>query len=333
MITGELHRESQLAYIVIVLVILVIPFKFMDERINQRKIRDLALDTREKIAVDLNFRTLHMVYHPRWELFLGPAAFLYGLFYLQIEQWIVYLFLLFPWFMYLNIRGTRYQTRPYMTDNYLYMFSFNIFSFLFFLFFFCSYFIMKIQALLSNSMSDTSPGPAGFPTLLLMILGYLLILGMIGRIAIYLSNYGAFVKAMKGEGSGQDASPLRKWLFFGAALTLVSGVALIAVFSGILNIEKIEVGVVQEKYVINCSGPAPDTLMIVDASLTGDSQPVYPFFSGEKMSLSCNIRLSRSDLLVNYDVCCPNLFRELPVGSVVKFEYGPGPTIYRLVEY
>jgi len=126
LITGPLTEEVQLGYIILLLILLVSPFKFIDERINQRKIRELALETREKVAVDLNFKVLHQIYHPLWELLLGPTAFLYGFFYLRIEQWIIYLFLLFPWFMYLNLRGMRYQTRPYLMDNYKYTFSFNI---------------------------------------------------------------------------------------------------------------------------------------------------------------------------------------------------------------
>ena len=86
LITGPLTEEVQLGYIILLLILLVSPFKFIDERINQRKIRELTLDTREKVAVDLNFKVLHKIYNPVWELILGPLAFLYGFFYLQIEQ-------------------------------------------------------------------------------------------------------------------------------------------------------------------------------------------------------------------------------------------------------
>jgi hypothetical protein len=137
-LTGRLEDEAQLAYIVLVLIVLVVPFKFIDERINQKRIRDLALETQEKIAVDLNYRSLHLIFNPVWELILAPMVLSYGILFLKIEQWIVYLFLIIPWFMYLNIRGTRYQTRPYLEDNYKYVFTFNIFNFLFFLAFFCA---------------------------------------------------------------------------------------------------------------------------------------------------------------------------------------------------
>ena len=89
LLTGPLTGEVQMAYIVVVLILLVIPFKFADERINQRRIRELAMETREKVAVDLNYRILHRIYNPLWELVLGPTAFFYGFFYLRIEQWII----------------------------------------------------------------------------------------------------------------------------------------------------------------------------------------------------------------------------------------------------
>jgi len=335
LITGELNRESQLAYIVIVLVILVVPFKYIDEKINQRKIRELALEEGEQVAIDLNYRALHLIYHPVWEAILGPMTLAYGLFFLRIEQWIIYLFLLFPWFMYLNIRGTRYQTKPYMTDSYKYMFSFNIFSFLFFLFYFCIYYIQRIREFFYNGAAGLPREFSGsqVPFLLISIAGALIIVGLIGRIAVYISNYRRFVNEMRGEGEGMQSSQLRRWIIFIAFLIMVPAVSGLVVFLGGFDTEKIEVGVVQEKYMIDHSGPVPDTVMVVNISSGGNGGHVYPFSSGNHTVFGCDVLLSRSGRLVKYEICCRGLFSELPVGTIIKFEYGPGPSIQRLVEY
>ena len=194
LITGPLTEEVQLAYIVVVLIVLVVPFKFIDERINQKRIKELALDTKEKIAVDLNYKTLHLIFNPLWEVILTPAALFYGIIYLRIEQWVIYFFLLIPWLMYLTIRGTRYQTRPYLKDNYKYLFTFNIFNFLFFLFFFGAYFLSEIQDSVgvARSIGLSISFREFFPTLLLLFAGLIIILGLMSRLAIYLANYKIF---------------------------------------------------------------------------------------------------------------------------------------------
>ena len=335
LITGPLTSERQLAYIVVVLIVLVVPFKFVDERINQRKIRELALKNREQIAIDLNYRTLHLIYQPKWELILGVAALIYGIWYLRIEQWIIYLFLLFPWFMYLNIRGTRYQTRPYLTDNYKYMFTFNIFSFLFFLLYFCLYFVRAADAYFSRGVTTRFQeyGGSGTMELLILCLGTVIMLGLIGRISVYLSNYGAFNRAMKGEGEGEGASMQRRWITFLGILTAIPALSGMIVFSGGMGADRIEVGMVLEKYVVDLSGPVPDTLFLADRTSDGLTGGAYPRHISDQISLGCEIRLSRSGRVVGYHVCCPDLFRELPVGSVIKYRYGSGPSIEKLIEY
>lgn len=321
LITGTLRDEVQLAYIVVVLLILVIPFKIADERINQKRIRELALETSEKVAVDMNYKALHLIFNPFWELLLAPITLLYGILYLGIEQWIIYLFLLIPWLMYFNIRGTRYQTRPYLKDNYKYMFSFNIFNFLFFLSYFCAYYLIRLKDLNADS------------SLVLLIVGLILILGLLGRICIYLANYREFNKLLSGAQDLSRTSLSRKVIF------LASGYLILLILSGaslafsLISPSKVEVGVVQEKYLIHTDHSRSDTLMIIQSNLQ-DSWFTYEAedFSGE-LKMECRVRLSTSQRMKTYHICCPALFEELPLGSIVKFEYGSGSTITGLVDY
>ena len=227
---------------VVVLILLVMPLKFIDERINQKRIRELALETKEKVAVDLNYKVLHQIYHPLWEVLLGPAAFLYGFFFLKIEPWVIYLFLLFPWFMYLNLRGTRYQTRPYLKDNYKYTFSFNIFNFLFFLLYFCSYFLSKIHEVFTHS---TSAG-----TYLLLFAGLALILGLTTRTAVYLANYRTFKRTLDGDSASEKTVFSRRLGFAISGNVLLFSVMGIALLTGLVKMQHIEVGRVHQKYIM-----------------------------------------------------------------------------------
>jgi hypothetical protein len=323
-VTGPLNEEVQMAYIVIVLVLLVIPFKFIDERVNQRRIRELALVTKEKVAVDFNYRVLHRIYNPVWELVLGPAAFLYGFFYLRIEQWIIYLFLLFPWFMYLNLRGTRYQTRPYLKDNYNYTFSFNIFNFLFFLLYFCAYFLIEARQVFTQSPDAGS--------ILLLFIGLILILAWVSRICIYLANYRGFNKVISGEEEPGTSSGSRKMGFIASGIVLIFSVMGIALLSGLLKNQHIEVGRVHQKLIMQEHQDHRDTLLVIDQYYSLPESEYENYFRMQDIKLSCRIKLSRTEQLKCYDVCCPSIFRELQTGQIIKFEYGSGPSIMKIIE-
>ena len=324
LITGPLTEEVQLGYIILLLILLVSPFKFIDERINQRKIRELALETREKVAVDLNFKVLHQIYHPLWELLLGPTAFLYGFFYLRIEQWIIYLFLLFPWFMYLNLRGMRYQTRPYLMDNYKYTFSFNIFNFLFFLFYFVMHYISKIREVFSLSAATAS--------YILLTAGLLIILALTIRTTIYLANYRDFNRAISGEGDSGGSGFTRKLVFSVFGVALLFAIMGIVMITGTAEDRNLEVGRIHQKFILQDHGDHCDTLLVIDTYSSMNEDAYKEYLSMNDLKLSCSVLISLSGTQKSFEICCPALFRDLPVGQIVKFEYGSGPSIIRIID-
>ena len=325
LLTGPLTEEVQMAYIVLVLILLVIPFKFADERMNQRRIRELALETREKVAVDLNYRILHRIYNPLWELVLGPVAFFYGFFYLRIEQWIIYLFLLFPWFMYLNLRATRYQTRPYLQDNYKYTFSFNIFNFLFFLLYFGAYFLTKARQVFTGAHSSAS--------ILLLIAGLIIMLALVSRICIYLASYRGFSRAISGADDGDSPTPKsRKISFLLSGIAVMFSLMAIASLTGILKNQHIEVGKVHQKYIMQEHQGHCDTLLVIDQYFSMQEDNYAYYFQMPDVKLSCRIILSRTEQLKDYEVCCASTFRDLQAGQIIKFEYGSGPSIIRIID-
>ncbi|KPK83633.1 MAG: hypothetical protein AMS27_12325 [Bacteroides sp. SM23_62_1] len=352
-ITGPLQEEVQLAYIVIILMILVIPFKYFDDRINQKRIRELALDTKEKIAIDLRYKTLHLIFKPWWEIVLGAAALAYGILVLKIEQWIIYLFLLFPWLIYLTTRGTRYQTRPYLKDNYKYLFSFNLFSFIFFLFYFCAYFIMKIyetfEYLSAGEVVITSV--ILLPRILLLSAGLLIIICLTGRIAIYISNYRLFNNEMN-ELPGRDSNPLaRKLVFFFSALLILFTFSGVALLTGMFKVEKTDVGIIKKKYLIEKNRMDRDTVAIFDQAsiyyLSGDMNRIVKLtgtsdlqgdeldrlFHRENMRMFCTVEICKTNRIRDFEICCRSTFDELPFESRVKFVYRPDHTITRLIDY
>lgn len=324
LITGPLSEEVQVGYIVVLLVLLVVPFKFVDERINQKRIKELALETQEKVVVDLNHKVLNQIFNPFWELALAPAAFMYGLFFLKIEAWVIYLFLLFPWFMYLNIRGTRYQTRPYLKDNYRYMFSFTIFNFLFFLSYFAAYFLLKIKEVLTL---PASPG-----TYLLLLIGMVITLGLTIRTAIYLANYKAFNRTIDGASDFLKTPFTRKLVFALTGILLLFTMMGIGIFTGLVKEPHMQVGIVQEKYILQNHREYQDTLVVINKYRSFDAKDFETYFLNKDVKMSCKVLLSTTNQVKCYTICCPSIFKELPVGPIVKFEYGSGFSINKIID-
>ena len=269
--------------------------------------------------MDMNFKALHLIFNPVLELILAPLALSYGILFLKIEQWIVYLFLIIPWFMYLNIRGTRYQTRPYLMDNYKYIFTFNIFNFLFFLSYFCAYYLIRLR--------ETGAGNS----LWILLAGGLLILVLMGRIALYLANYKAFNQSISGVSDRIQTSPSRQLTFVASGLFLILTLSGVALSTGILENSHTEVGVVQQKYLVHDYQGNTDTLMIADNTHPGSFHNFHSSeFPGE-LKMECKIKLSTSQRTLTYQVCCPNIFEDLPTGIIVKFKYTAGHTLTGIV--
>lgn len=334
LITGPLSEEVQMGYIVLILIALVMPFKFIDERINQKRIKQLALETKEKVAIDLNYKVLHQVFNPFWEIVLGPAAFLYGFFFLKIEEWVIYLFLLIPWFMYLNIRGTKYQTRPYLKDNYRYMFAFNIFNFLFFLLYFGAYYLIKIRVIFGLNGEELSSGSplSKLPANLLLFTGLIIILGLTIRVAIYLANYRAFNRAINGDSSTPPTAASRKLGFVISGIVLLFGCLGIGTLTGMVKNCNTEVGLIQQKYIIQEQKNDCDTLLVINKYSSINADEYDRYFRNKNVKLSCKVKLSRTEQVKCYEICCPSTFEALRVGQIVKFEYGSGSSIIRILE-
>jgi hypothetical protein len=334
-ITGALTEEAQLAYIVLILFVLVVPFKFLDERFTQKRIRDLALETKEKVAIDLNYKTLHLIFNPTWEIILGLSVLAYGILFLKIEQWIIYLFILFPWFMYLNLRGTRYQTRPYLKDNYRYTFVFNLFCFLFFLFYFCSYFIIRATETLEIQSGASGLYADNMKQVLLLFLGLILLLGWIGRIAVYLSNYRVFNREISGNQDRVVNSPFRKLAFFALAVLILLTFFGIGLMTGLFKQDNTEVGTVLKKYLVEEKGKTLDTIAIeTDGKMEFLKKGVdlNDLNKEGRLRMYCTIELCNSKRIKEYEICCKTTYEDLPMGLLVKYEYRSDNTLTRLLE-
>lgn len=352
--TGDLKDESQLAYIIVLMIILVVPFKIIDESIHRRKIRELALQTHEKVAIDLNYKILHLVFNPYWELILGISSLVYGVLFLRIEPWIIYVFLIFPWLLYINIRGTRYQTRPFLKDNYKYLFSFSLFSYLFFLFYFGSYFMIRLKfAVGTFKIGELEDSEIKFPpTTLILIIGFLIMSALIVRIALYASNYRIFNKMLKGESTDTRNVKVRRYLFIIPTLIIMFIIIVTGLIRDNTKVNRTDVGIVKKKYLIENgpSGSAGDTLAVIDrqgihylfrdngkqVSLkVNDSfieRDLKDRLNNHELQMVCAVENCRTNRLRYYTVCCPCTFDQLPVETIVKFEYDPEYTIVGLVE-
>jgi hypothetical protein len=349
-ITGELTEEVQMAYIVIIMFVLVIPFKYIDETLNQKRIRKLAIDTHEKVVIDLHYRTLHLIFHPWFELILAASALAYGVLWLKIEQWVVYFFLVIPWFMYFTIRGTRYQVRPYLKDNYQYLFTFNLFNFLLFFLYFFSNLVIRMRETLDAYATDIMESTYGIQPVLWLIIGIIISIGWLGRIAIYLANYRQFSAEINGRETPAENPGSRRLWFFSASLILLMLLFGLGMKTDVLRQGRTQVGRVLEKYIIDQDSGSADTLAIIDhrgvfytAQAAGyasgleqsDVPRIEAFLQENKdrnLRLYCRIEECRSKDVRSFEICCAKTFDSMPLEALIKFEYSFPNTITGLID-
>jgi hypothetical protein len=243
-LTGPLVGVEQAGYIVLVLFFLVIPLKYLDETLNRLWLKRLALDTGSKVVVDMKYQTLHLIFRPSWEVILGIACLAYGIFVLHVEYWMIYLHLILPWFMYFTARGTRYQTRPYLKDNYLWLFVFNVLNFSVIMVFFSLFLFRQYHALV--------------PWMILS--GIALIVALAGKLAYYLVQYPRFRKELSGV--HEASKPPR---FRTIALMIILGIVTLGsgYILGNASSHGVDVGNVSQKYIVHFDGERKDTLLLI----------------------------------------------------------------------
>jgi len=350
LLTGPLIEEKQLAYIIVLLLVLVVPFKFFDESLNQNQLKKLAIKTNEKVAIDFNFRTLHLIFDPLWEIILSIVAILYGILFLNIEQWIVYLFLVFPWLMYFTLKGTKYQTRPYLHDNHTYMFTFNLFSFLLFFVYFFSYLVKRLDLSLEVFSGPGRLGMAdALPLVILLTTGFIIAVALVGRISLYLANYRQFRSEIIGKEITSGNPFRRKMIFFGSSVIILIAVTSVALSTDLFNPNHVDVGTVKGKYLLEITSSGIDTALIVTVEgisyidnkyyiqdeLDSNEEVITNFIKlneTKQLKAYCDIQLSLNNRIKQYEVCCNTTFLDIPFNTIIKFEH-QSDRITRLIEY
>ncbi len=122
-VTGDLEKSSSIVATLVLWLLFIIPFPVLDYRKSAREYRELALRTRSKIAVDFNFRILHLVFVPSLEL-LFTILYL-GYFVLFVAYFHVsFIHVALLWTLYGAARYGKNLTAPALRDAYHFLFLF-----------------------------------------------------------------------------------------------------------------------------------------------------------------------------------------------------------------
>jgi hypothetical protein len=170
---------------------------------------------------------------------------------------------------------------------------------------------------------------------LLLCLGLILLLGWIGRIAIYLSNYRVFYREISGNRDRRLNPPIRKLAFFAMAvlvLLLFSGIGLM---TGLFNQDKTEVGTVLKKYLVEEKGKSLDTVAVETVGhmdFVKKGVDLNDLDNEGRLRMYCTIELCNSKRIREYEICCKTTYEDLPMGMLIKYEYRSDNTLTRLLE-
>ena len=126
-IFGELNTLKHLAYVGLIAFMFIIPFPWLDTKKTNERYKRLAEQTKSDIVIDLDFRTLRLVYRPLWELITACLYIIYFAVLFQTFQWgIIHFF--FAWLLYNSARSGRFMIRPSLKDSYLWNFTFMVWN-------------------------------------------------------------------------------------------------------------------------------------------------------------------------------------------------------------
>lgn len=103
--------------------IMILPFPIIDNKKTREKYKKLAQDTGSEIVLDFNFKQLHKIFNPMYEI---PATILYVIymFILVKDFHVAFLAVMILWILYFTVRSARYMVRASMRDAYIYTFIF-----------------------------------------------------------------------------------------------------------------------------------------------------------------------------------------------------------------
>jgi hypothetical protein len=178
-IMGEPFTPKHLIYTACLFLLFVLPFPILDMRSTRKKYKELAINTKTDVVVDLNFRTQHRIFKPSLEVVTGILyAAYFALFISLMHLGVLHLVLL--WCLYFAARSGKHLTRPGMKDTYL----------LIFLFLMLNHLLMGFH-LVRRLMCKTCPF-----TLYGYILGIFLALLLLIKVVYYLVNFPGFRKQL-----------------------------------------------------------------------------------------------------------------------------------------
>jgi len=121
LIFGELNTMKHLWCIVLISFICIIPFPIMDMKKTNKEYKKLAVQTKTDVVIDLNYRILHMVFKPRWELVTSIYYILYAVFF-HLGNYLGIIHISIVWALYLIARSWKNMTRQSMKDGYIVIF-------------------------------------------------------------------------------------------------------------------------------------------------------------------------------------------------------------------
>jgi hypothetical protein len=136
---GHPSADSQLIYIFLIFLVLVIPFPLMDIKKSKKEYKKMAIETGSEIIIDMKFKVLHQFFNPIIEAIFSLLFTLYFITTHPNIPVLVFVHILLPWLIYLSARNSKYLTKPLMKDGYLLLFLVITINFLIVLFYIFRY--------------------------------------------------------------------------------------------------------------------------------------------------------------------------------------------------
>jgi len=116
---GGITTYRHFLYVCLLTLIGIMPFPILDSIRSRKKQKAMALNLKQTVVIDWNYRTWHLVFRPGWEIASALALIAYDI-WLGVYFHLALLHVGILWLLYLAARGGKYLTGPSLSDLYQY---------------------------------------------------------------------------------------------------------------------------------------------------------------------------------------------------------------------
>ena len=119
----DLFNGNHLLLFSVFFLLMITPFPVISYYKTRKKYKEMAYHSGAKITIDLKYHVLHQLFNPMIELIFS-LSYVAIMLILIVNFHLAFIHVVLLWLFYGMARGSKFQVKPSLKDNYIYVFVF-----------------------------------------------------------------------------------------------------------------------------------------------------------------------------------------------------------------